>query len=297
MDAEYDRLESEPGQKENPKKNANIFSILSFWWVGELLGIGNKRPLENEDLFPLLDEDKTQTSTEKLQRTWNEGKASCSSNKGGNGYRLLKALIRAFPYTDYMVILGMTLLGGICNVLQPVFLSLLLLELMTSSGEESWWAYIYAAGICLSSFVRAITTHQWNYQAKLMALRWKSATIGIIYKKALKDAKHIVVMKEGSILAKGDFSLLLTSGVDLNGIDKHAVRTVTVQTEKSLIEDRVVNEGNPEEEFKRLEIAEEDRVIGYISWKMYWHYMQAGMCTIVAVAMDHSYSLIGGFFI
>ncbi|KAJ7389906.1 hypothetical protein OS493_028369 [Desmophyllum pertusum] len=270
MDAEYDRLESEPGQKENPKKNANIFSILSFWWVGELLAIGNKRPLKNEDLFPLLDEDKTQTSTEKLQGTWNEEKASCASNKGGNGYRLLKALIRAFPYTDYMVILGMTLLGGICNVLQPVFLSLLLLELMTSSGEESWWAYIYAAGICLSSFVRAITIHQWNYQAKLMALRWKSATIGIIYKR---------------------------SGVDLNGIDKHAVKTVTAQTERSLIEDRVVNEGNLEEKFKRLEIAEEDRVIGYISWKMYWHYMQAGMCTIVAVAMDHSYSLICGFFI
>ncbi|KAJ7389913.1 hypothetical protein OS493_028376 [Desmophyllum pertusum] len=148
MDAEYDRLKSEPRHKGNPKRNANIFSILSFWWMGELLAIGNKRPLENEDLFPLLDEDKTQTSTEKLQGTWNEEKAS-----------------------------------GICNVLQPVFLSLLLLELMKSSGEEFWWAYIYAAGICLSSFVRAIITHQWNYQAKLMALRWKSATIGIIYKK------------------------------------------------------------------------------------------------------------------
>ncbi|KAJ7389918.1 hypothetical protein OS493_028381 [Desmophyllum pertusum] len=101
-------------------------------------------------------------------------------------------------------------------------------------------------------------------------------------------------MKEGSILAKGDFSLLLRSGVDLNGIDKHAVRTVTVQTKKSLIEDRVVNEGNPEEEFKRLEIAEEDRVIGYISWKMYSHYMQAGMCTIVAVAMVTFFAIVQG---
>ena len=183
MDAEYDRLESEPGHKENPKKNANIFSILSFWWVGELLAIGNKRPLEKDDLFPLLDEDKTQTSTEKLQGTWNEETTSCASNKRGNGYRLLKAIIRAFPYTDYMVILSITLLAGVCNVLQPVFLSLLLLELMKTSVDEFWWAYIYAAGICLSSFVRAIASYQWCYHSYLMALRWKSATIGIVCKK------------------------------------------------------------------------------------------------------------------
>ncbi|KAJ7371979.1 hypothetical protein OS493_021405 [Desmophyllum pertusum] len=238
MDAEYDRLESELRRKSNPKRNANIFSILSFWWVGELLAIGNKRPLENDDLFYLLDEDKTQTSTEKLQRTWNEETTSFASNKRKNGHRLLNAIIRAFPYTDYMVIVSTALLAGVCNVLQPVFLSLLLSELMKSSDEEFWWAYIYAAGICLSSFVRAIATHQWNYHAYLMALRWKSATIGIVYKK----------MEEPSI-------------------------------------DRLVNEGNLEEEFKRLEIAEEDRVIGYISWKLYWHYMRAGMRCILAVAV------------
>ncbi|KAJ7371724.1 hypothetical protein OS493_023059 [Desmophyllum pertusum] len=93
-------------------------------------------------------------------------------------------------------------------------------------------------------------------------------------------------MKEGSILVKGDFSFLLGSGVDLDGINKYTVKkTVTGQMEKPLIEDRLVNEGNLEEEFKRLEIAEEDRVIGSISWKLYWHYMRAGMRCILAVAV------------
>ena len=184
MAAEYDLLESGQRHKENPKKNANIFSILSFWWVGELLATGNKRPLENDDLFPLLDEDKTQTSTEKLQRTWNEETTSHASNKSGpKEHRLFKAIIRAFPYTDYAFILSEGLLAGVCNVLQPVFLSLLLLELMKSSVEDFSWAYVYAAGICLSSFVRAIATHQWGFHAQLMAVRWKSATIGIVYNK------------------------------------------------------------------------------------------------------------------
>ena len=181
MDSKYDRLESQPRQKENPRKSASVFSILFFWWVREILAIGQKRPLENDDLFPLLDEDKTQTSTEKLHKTWNE-ETIPASNKTGNGHRLLKALFRAFPFSDYIFILSLGLLPAVCNVLQPVFLSLLLPELMNSRVNDSSMAYIYATGICMSSFVRAICVHQYSYYAELMALRWKSATIGIVYK-------------------------------------------------------------------------------------------------------------------
>ena len=72
MDVKYERLESKTTKKENPRKNASILSILSFWWAREILAIGNKRPIENDDLFPLLDEDKSLNSAEKLQRTWSE---------------------------------------------------------------------------------------------------------------------------------------------------------------------------------------------------------------------------------
>ena len=183
MDSEYERLKTEPKQKENPKKSANIFSILSFWWVGQLLDLGSKRPLENDDLFPLLDEDRTQTSTEKLHHTWNEEKSRASNGRASNGRRLFKAIIRAFSYVDYLFILSVGLVPGVCNVLQPVFLSLLLPALMKYSTKE---AYIYAAGICLSSFVRAIATHQYRYHGDLMAIRWKSATVGIVYRKVTR---------------------------------------------------------------------------------------------------------------
>ena len=186
VDAKYDRLRSEDRHKENPKKNASLLSILSFWWVGEILAIGNKRPLDNDDLFPLLDEDKTQTSTEKLQETWSEETAKRVPGKQGNGYRLFKALVRMFPWSYHMFVLSTALLCGICNVPQPVLLSLLLLELMNLSVEDFWLSYIYASGICLCSFVLVITNHQFTYHSLLMALRWKSGTIAIIYKKVRK---------------------------------------------------------------------------------------------------------------
>jgi len=182
MAVEYNRLESKA--KQNPKKNASIFSILSFWWLGELLAIGNKRPLDTDDLFPLLDEDKTRPSAENLQQRWNEVAATRASGKGGNGQRLFGALVAMFSWGDYMFLLSITLLDSVGNILQIVFLSLLLPELMTSSDKKlPWTPYIYASGICLSSLVRTLARHQSFYNGNLMALRWKSATIGIIYKK------------------------------------------------------------------------------------------------------------------
>ena len=181
MNSKYDPLESEPRQKENPKKSANVFSILFFCWAREILAIGHKRPLENDDLFPLLHEDRTQILTEKLHQTWNE-EAISVSRKTRCGHRLLKALFRVFSFSDYVFILSVGLLPAVCNVLQPVFLSLLLPELMNSHRKDSSWAYVYATGICMSSFVRAISHHQFAFCAQLMSLRWKSATIGIVYK-------------------------------------------------------------------------------------------------------------------
>ena len=185
MNAKYDRLHSDTIEN-NPKKNASVFSILSFWWVGKILAIGNKRPLDNDDLFPLLDEDKTQTSAEKLQRTWSEETAKRVPGKKGKGYRLFRALIRMDHWSGHVFVLSTALLAGICNVLQSMFLSLLLSELMKSPAEDYWWAYIHATGICLSSFVRVTATQQWMFHSPLIALRWKSAAIAVIYQKVRK---------------------------------------------------------------------------------------------------------------
>ena len=187
MAENYDQLESKIADKENPKKNANIFSLLSFWWVRDILVVGNKRPLENDDLFPLLDEDKTQSAAEKLERTWFEETAKRVPGKKGNGYRLFRALVRMFPWTDHMFVQSLFLVDAVCNLLQPVFLSLLLQELIRSSWDHLFWqAYIYAAGICLSSWAHAIAAHQAGFHSLLMAVRWRSATIAVLYKKVRK---------------------------------------------------------------------------------------------------------------
>ena len=112
---------------------------------------------------------------------------------------------------------------------------------------------------------------------------------------ALQDAKSIVVMEEGSILAKGDFSTLCASGFDLDAIVQGAEqKSGTVQMEKQLSQGVLEIEIESEKEHSRLEIAEEDRMIGSVSWNLYWRYIQAGMHCILAAALAIFFIIVQG---
>ena len=112
---------------------------------------------------------------------------------------------------------------------------------------------------------------------------------------ALQDAKHIVVMEEGCILAKGDFSTLCASGFDLDAIVQGAdQKSGTVQMEKQLSQGVLEIEIKPQKEYSRLEIAEEDRMIGSVSWNLYWRYIQAGMHCILAAALATFFLIVQG---
>lgn len=188
MGMDYTLLDAKSMNKGNPRKNANIFSILSFWWLNKFLSTGYKRSIENNDLFPLLRDDKTETSTEKLQQTWaEESEERVARGKKPNGYGLFKALVRTLSCTEYLYLVGIALLRAISKVLQSAFLSLLLTELV--KPDKDLWAYIYGVGICLSGFGEALGRHQLLYNAALMSLRWKSGTIGVIYMK-VRETLH-----------------------------------------------------------------------------------------------------------
>ena len=97
-----------------------------------------------------------------------------------------------FPWTYHLFVASAALLAGVCNVLQCVFLSLLLAQFVKSSSSDCWLTYVYAAGICLSSLVRSIANHQWVFHTYLIALRWKSGTLAVIYKKVRKHMRQVV---------------------------------------------------------------------------------------------------------
>lgn len=52
----------------NPRENANIFSILSFWYTLDLFKTGYKKVLQTSDLFKPLAADDSATLGDRLER-------------------------------------------------------------------------------------------------------------------------------------------------------------------------------------------------------------------------------------
>ena len=110
----------------------------------------------------------------------------------------------------------------------------------------------------------------------------------------LKDATNIVIIKDGTIVDKGDFSAVLTSGLDVDAIDKctgNIEGAPLSKHEKTAIEP---GQRALDDEFVRLQMDNEDREIGSISWHLYWDYIQAGMSTFLVGAMALLFLLVQG---
>ena len=103
---------------------------------------------------------------------------------------------------------------------------------------------------------------------------------------ALKDADDIVIMKDGFISARGDFMSLWRSDIGLQEMEECTgnVENINTARESTLPSNTSGDETTMDGECG-LENAEEDRAVGSISWKLYWHYIRAGTCTILAGVM------------
>lgn len=188
MQSSYDKTWKYSLFMKNPKERAGIFSRLFFSWMNSLMNIGSRRVLEHSDLYPLLDEDKSKGLTEKLEHMWHEEVRN--SHTKGRKARLSRAMMKVLPWSDY-ALAGISLFIGVaCNILQPLFLSLLLSLLLRAGTERhDRWLYTYAGGLCCSSLFRVLVMNQYQSKVSFMGMRWRAAAIGVIYKKVMIKIK------------------------------------------------------------------------------------------------------------
>ena len=75
-----------------PEVNANILSRLTFWWAGNLMKLGYKRPLEKDDLYVLNDARLAKNIVNNFEKSWEKE----YSRKDGKDPSLLRALNHTF---------------------------------------------------------------------------------------------------------------------------------------------------------------------------------------------------------
>lgn len=177
---------SEP---KNPRDGASVFSIVFLWWLQDVLSLGNKRPLTDKDLLPLLEDYKAEVLIAKAEKYWlDELKRSQFKNRKPH---LWKALIRLIPWRSGVAIIILRTLWSLSFVFLPLCLWLVLKTLNDRPNMDMKLAFIYVALLGVTSVVKALSTQHYDYLTELWALKLKVAVIGLVYKKVI----NLVVSK------------------------------------------------------------------------------------------------------
>ncbi|XP_032413049.1 ATP-binding cassette sub-family C member 4 [Xiphophorus hellerii] len=171
--------------KKNPAATANILSKIFFWWLNPMFSIGYKRRLEEEDMYEVLHEDRSEVLGQELQRYWDQEVQKAAKEMRTPG--LTKVIIQCY-WKSYGVLGIFTLLEEAIRVIQPVFLGEVIqyFENYNPDDREALNKVLgYAAGLSACTFVLAVTHHLYFFYVLRVGMKIRVAMCHMIYRKAL----------------------------------------------------------------------------------------------------------------
>ena len=192
-------------EKCHPKETANFISQVTLWWIVGLLWKGNSRPLEQDDIYSVMDDDRAEHLTKRLQKKWDEEIGW--AKKSERNPRLWKALLSFFTRKQYGII-ACTMLSSILaeNVLW--FTTIRLLDLLwnrlssASSTISHQQLLPYVCGMVLANLVKGLSNNHFFLQGALLGVRARAAVLGLLYKKVKKMSvefiQNFLVLKRNS---------------------------------------------------------------------------------------------------
>ncbi|XP_007472006.1 PREDICTED: multidrug resistance-associated protein 4-like isoform X1 [Lipotes vexillifer] len=174
-----------PEVKPNPLQDANLCSRVLFWWLNPLFQIGHKRRLEEDDMYPVLPEDRSKHLGEELQGYWDQ--EVLRAEKDTREPSLTKAIIKCY-WKSYLVLGIFTLIEESTRVVQPIILGKIIGYFENYNPTDSaalYEAYGYAGVLSACTLVLAILHHLYFYHVQCAGMRLRVAMCHMIYRKAL----------------------------------------------------------------------------------------------------------------
>ncbi|CAD7667352.1 unnamed protein product [Nyctereutes procyonoides] len=194
------------GEVQNPcpEVSAGFLSRLSFWWFTKMAILGYRRPLEEQDLWSLKEDDCSQKVVNRLLEAWkklqkqavgHEAAAATGKKASGEDEVLLGGQPRSRQPSFLWALLatfGPSILISMCfkvvqdllSFINPQLLSILI-RFISNPTAPTWWGFLVAGLMFLCSMVQTLVLHQYFHCIFEMALRLRTAITGVIYRKAL----------------------------------------------------------------------------------------------------------------
>ncbi|XP_046596329.1 ATP-binding cassette sub-family C member 4 isoform X2 [Neodiprion lecontei] len=167
----------------NPRKKANIVSVLTWWWTIELFKKGYRKILIADDLHDPLSEDRSTALGDRLEKQWNYELET--ARKWGRQPSLLKTIFLTFRWEYFLLGLMQVLNEFVIRLGTPILLGGLLSYFKKDSNVMLEEALYYAGGIALASAVNVITLNQAIFGAFHIGGRIRVAVCSLVYRKAL----------------------------------------------------------------------------------------------------------------
>ena len=163
------------------KERVSFLSPLFFQWMNSTFKTGSERPLDENDLLPLSEENSASFLTDQLQANWNKEKAKCKRNQ--KRPKLWKCVMKLISVKDAIIIVFTNALLSISTVLEPLLLGYLISMLMSSEPQKENRLYGCTLALCINSVIRALSMHHYAYRCELLGIRISCALKGLIYSK------------------------------------------------------------------------------------------------------------------
>ncbi|XP_032362004.1 ATP-binding cassette sub-family C member 4 isoform X1 [Etheostoma spectabile] len=179
-------MEKVSKNKTNPAATASILSKIFFWWLNPLFRTGRKRKLEEDDMYEVLTEDRSEKLGQDLQRCWDH--QIHTATKELRTPSLAKGIIKCY-WKPYGVLGLFTLIEEVIKVVQPVILGKMIQYFENYDPDNMTALYDtlgYAAGLSMCTLSLALTHHLYFFHVQRTGMKIRVAMCHMIYKKALR---------------------------------------------------------------------------------------------------------------
>ncbi|RDX68620.1 ABC transporter C family member 3, partial [Mucuna pruriens] len=163
-----------------PFSYAGVLSILTFSWVGPLVAVGNKKPLDLEDVPQLDSKDSVVGAFPSFRDKF---EADCGGITSLTTLKLVKSLVM-LTWKDIVFTAILALLNTLASYVGPYLIDSFV-QYLDGQRQYENQGYVLVSAFFFAKLVECLSQRHWSFRLQQVGIRIRALLVTMIYNKAL----------------------------------------------------------------------------------------------------------------